>query len=105
MRLHHEEQVESSLEPPPYQSGGDSNLPLERLIRSIAEALVRQREMVHVAAHQDDRGTTLILKVAQEDLRPLVGGQNRTVDSMRTLVQSIGKRQHRRISLHISAVD
>jgi predicted RNA-binding protein YlqC (UPF0109 family) len=76
---------------------------VERLVHSIAEVLVHRKELIHVDSRQDQHGTTLVLKVAPEDLPTFLENQGRTVESMRTLVQSVGKKRECRLSLYVTA--
>ncbi len=105
MQQQSEDDPALSCRPTPHNPGVAPELSVERLVHAIAEALVRHKDRIQVLSRQDERGTTLILKVAPEDLPRLLNGKVRTLDSMRTLVQSVGMRQQRRVSLHIAAND
>jgi predicted RNA-binding protein YlqC (UPF0109 family) len=82
---------------------GDPCLSTLSLVQSMVQAIVSRKEGVKVTCRPDGRGRTIVLTVALEDLRTLVGNQSRMAESLRTIVQSIGMRHGQRLSLRIDA--
>jgi predicted RNA-binding protein YlqC (UPF0109 family) len=71
------------------------------LIEQIAKALVDVPDQVAVAAVDEDEGTVLELKVAEQDLGKVIGKQGRTARAMRTLLGAASIKQHKRYTLEI----
>jgi predicted RNA-binding protein YlqC (UPF0109 family) len=71
------------------------------LIEQIAKALVDVPDQVAVEAVDEDDGTVLELKVADQDLGKVIGKQGRTARAMRTLLGAASIKQHKRYSLEI----
>lgn len=71
------------------------------LIEQIAKSLVDVPDQVAVEAVDEDDGTVLELKVADQDLGKVIGKQGRTARAMRTLLGAASIKQHKRYSLEI----
>jgi uncharacterized protein len=71
------------------------------LIEQIAKALVDVPDQVAVEAVDEDEGTVLELKVADQDLGKVIGKQGRTARAMRTLLGAASIKQHKRYTLEI----
>jgi uncharacterized protein len=71
------------------------------LIEQIAKALVDAPDEVAVEAVDEDEGTVLELKVADQDLGKVIGKQGRTARAMRTLLGAASLKQHKRYTLEI----
>ncbi len=74
---------------------------LKELVEYLAKALVDNPDAVSVEAIEDEKTTTLRLKVAQSDVGRVIGKQGRTARAMRTLVHAIGAKSGRRAALEI----
>ena len=74
---------------------------LKELVEYLAKNLVENPDAVSVEAIEDEKMTTLRLKVAQSDLGRVIGKQGRTGRAMRTLVHAIGVKSGRRTRLEI----
>lgn len=71
------------------------------LVEYVAKALVDNPEMVSVEAVEDDKTTTLRLRVAPGDLGRVIGKQGRTARAMRTLLHATAAKANRRAVLEI----
>lgn len=74
---------------------------LKELVEYLARALVDDPDAVSVEAIEDEKTTTLRLKVAQPDLGRVIGKQGRTARAMRTLLHAIAAKSRRRAVLEI----
>ncbi len=74
---------------------------MKELVEYLAKNLVENPDAVSVEAIEDEKTTTLRLKVAQSDLGRVIGKQGRTARAMRTLVHVVGAKSGRRARLEI----
>ncbi len=78
------------------QAGG-----MRTLTEQNAKALVDAPDQVAVEAIDEDDGTVLELKVADQDIGKVIGKQGRTARAMRTLLGAASMKQHKRYTLEI----
>ena len=74
---------------------------LKELVEYLARALVDNPNEVSVEAVEDEKTTTLRLKVAPADLGRVIGKQGRTARAMRTLIHATAAKSRRRAVLEI----
>ena len=74
---------------------------LKELVEYLARALVDNPNEVSVEAVEDEKTTTLRLKVAPPDLGRVIGKQGRTARAMRTVLHAAAARARRRAVLEI----
>lgn len=74
---------------------------LKELVEYLARALVDNPNEVRVEAVEDEKTTTLRLKVAPADLGRVIGKQGRTARAMRTLLHATAAKSRRRAILEI----
>ncbi|HEV8663536.1 MAG TPA: KH domain-containing protein [Candidatus Methylomirabilis sp.] len=74
---------------------------LKELVEYLARALVEDPTEVSVEAVEDEKITTLRLKVAPSDLGRVIGKQGRTARAMRTLLHATAAKARRRAVLEI----
>jgi len=74
---------------------------LKELVEYLAKALVDNPDAVSVEAIEDEKMTTLRLKVAQSDLGRVIGKQGRNVEAMRTVLHAAAAKSGRRAALEI----
>ncbi len=74
---------------------------LKELVEYLAKNLVENPDAVNVEAIEDEKTTTLRLKVAQSDLGRVIGKQGRTARAMRTLLHAVGATSGRRTKFEI----
>ncbi len=74
---------------------------LKELITYLAKSLATQPDQVSVAERTGEKGLTLELTVADEDLNYLIGKQGRTVKAMRSLLLAASAPKAERFSLQI----
>lgn len=74
---------------------------MKELVQYLAKSLVDRPDAVEVTETENDDGSVVRLKVAQEDLGRIIGKQGRTARSIRTLVNAAASRANRRVVLEI----
>jgi len=74
---------------------------LKELVEYLAKNLVENPDAVSVEAIEDEKMTTLRLKVAQSDLGRVIGREGRNARAMRTLLHAVGAKSGRRTNLEI----
>ncbi|MBI3003072.1 MAG: KH domain-containing protein [candidate division NC10 bacterium] len=74
---------------------------LKELVEYLARALVDNPDEVSVEAVEDEKTTTLRLKVAPADLGRVIGKQGRTARAMRTVLHATAAKARRRAVLEI----
>jgi predicted RNA-binding protein YlqC (UPF0109 family) len=74
---------------------------VKELISYLACSLASRPDEVRVGESSGDRGLTLELTVADEDLNQLIGKQGRTAKAMRSLLAAASVRSGRRYFLKI----
>jgi len=74
---------------------------LKEMVEYLARALVDNPNEVSVEAVEDEKTTTLKLKVAAPDLGRVIGKQGRTARAMRTLLHAAAAKSRRRAVLEI----
>lgn len=74
---------------------------LKELVEYLARALVDNPDEVSVEAVEEEKTTTLRLKVAPADLGRVIGKQGRTARAMRTLLHATAAKSRRRAILEI----
>ncbi len=74
---------------------------LKELVEYLAKNLVENPDAVSVEAIEDEKMTTLRLKVAQSDVGRVIGREGRTARAMLTLLHAVGTKSGRRTRLEI----
>ncbi len=74
---------------------------VKELVEYLAKALVENPDAVSVEAIEDEKMTTLRLKVAQSDLGRVIGKQGRTARAMRTVLTAAAAKSGRRTKFEI----
>src|SRR5580698_7733149 len=82
-------------------AGEDSAKNMTELVLEMARALVDIPESVTVEAFKDGDGTVLRLRVAPSDIGKVIGKQDRTARSMRTILGAVSMKHHHRYTLDI----
>ena len=74
---------------------------MKELVEYLARVLVDNPDAVNVEAIEDEKTTTLRLKVAQSDLGRVIGREGRNARAMRTLLHAVGAKSGRRTKFEI----
>ncbi|MGP1369235.1 MAG: KH domain-containing protein [Treponema sp.] len=71
------------------------------LIEYIAKSLVDEPDAVSVAETENEKGTVIQLKVANDDIGKVIGKYGRIAKAMRTVLSAAAIKDGRRFSLDI----
>ena len=74
---------------------------MRELVESIAKALVDHPEEVRVSAVEGEQTTVFELRVAQPDLRKVIGKQGHTAQAIRSILNAAGMKYRKRFVLEI----
>jgi predicted RNA-binding protein YlqC (UPF0109 family) len=74
---------------------------MRTLVEEIAKVLVDAPDQVSVTPVDEEDGTVLELRVAENDLGKVIGKQGRTARSLRTILSAASMKFHERYSLEI----
>lgn len=74
---------------------------MNEFIAYLIKNLVDKPEAVEVQVVDDQQGTTIEVKVSEEDVARVVGRHGKTIKSLRTIAMTIGARFGRRVRLEL----
>ncbi len=72
---------------------------MKEIIETIILNLVDNKEAVQVNEVQGEKSIVYEVKVANEDMGKVIGKQGRLARSIRTVVKSVGAREHKKVSV------
>ena len=72
---------------------------MEEVLKTIIENLVENKEAVQITRIDDERGTLLKVKVAQEDMGKVIGKQGRIAKAIRTVMKAITAKEHKKVGI------
>ncbi len=74
---------------------------MKQLLEHIARALVDNPDEVDVQQREDDRVTTLELRVSPDDIGKVIGRQGRIVKAIRTVVNAAAVKENKRVMVEV----
>ena len=74
---------------------------MKELVKVISQALVDHPEKVSVTEIAGDQTCVLELTVAKEDIGKIIGKHGRTAQSLRTILNAVSAKTHKRTVLEI----
>ena len=72
---------------------------MKEIIETIILNLVDNKEAVKINEVQGEKSIVYEVKVAEDDMGKVIGRQGRLAKSIRTVVKSIGAREHKKVSV------
>jgi len=72
---------------------------VSKLLSKIVCALVDRPEWVVIKTHVTEEGTSFTIEVHPDDTGKVIGRQGRNANSLRTIVNALGQKLHRRYFL------
>ena len=72
---------------------------MKEIIETIILNLVDNKDAVQVNEVQGEKSIVFEVKVANDDMGKVIGRQGRLAKSIRTVVKSIGAKEHKRVSV------
>ena len=70
---------------------------MKEIIETIILSLVDNNDAVEIKEVQGEKDIVFEVKVANEDMGKVIGKQGRLAKSIRTVVKSIGAREHKKV--------
>ena len=74
---------------------------MEEILKTIVENLVDEKDKVEVSRIDDERGTLLKVKVAQEDMGKVIGKQGRIAKAIRSVVKAAAAKEDKKVIVDI----
>lgn len=72
---------------------------MEEILRTIVESLVENKDQVQISRIDDEKGTLLQVKVANEDMGRIIGKQGRIAKAIRTVMKSITAKENKKVGI------
>ena len=72
---------------------------MKEIIETIILNLVENKEAVEIKEVEGEKSIVYEVKVANEDMGKVIGRQGRIARAIRTVVKSIGGRDHKKVSV------
>ncbi len=72
---------------------------MKDILETIILNLVENKEEVFINSKEDEKTITFEVKVAQSDMGKVIGKQGRVAKAIRTVIKSLGAKEHKRISV------
>lgn len=70
---------------------------MKEIVETIILGLVDNKDAVEIKEVQGEKDIVFEVKVANEDMGKVIGRQGRLAKSIRTVVKSIGAREHKKV--------
>lgn len=72
---------------------------MEEILEILVKNLVDNQDEVKITKTEDDKGTLLKVKVAEEDFGKVIGKQGRIAKAIRTVMKSITAKEKQKVSI------
>ena len=72
---------------------------MEEILRTIVESLVENKDQVQISRIDDEKGTLVKVKVANEDMGRIIGKQGRIAKAIRTVMKSITAKENKKVGI------
>lgn len=72
---------------------------MEEFLKTIINNLVEEKDDVEIKQKEAEKEITFEVKVAQSDMGRVIGRQGRTARSIRTIMKSIGNKEHKKVNV------
>ncbi len=78
-----------------------ADIPGLSFLRYVLEAIVEDKDALHIESKIDELGVLLTVRVSDRDMGKLIGKGGQTVKALRTLLRLIGGNAQQRVNLKI----
>ena len=72
---------------------------MKEILESMITSLVDNKEAVLITEKQEEKTVTYEVVVAQEDMGKVIGKQGRIAKAIRTVMKSLGAKEHKRVAV------
>ncbi len=70
---------------------------MQQLLELLVKTLVKNENEVEVTKEEGEKSITFVVKVASEDIGKVIGKNGKMASSIRTIIKSIGAKEHKKI--------
>ena len=74
---------------------------MEEMLKTIVKYVVDKPEEINITKREEERSTTLELRVAQEDMGKVIGKQGKMAKAIRTLMKAYATKEGTKINVDI----
>ena len=74
---------------------------MKEILETLIKSLVEHKEDVIISEKEEGKTTTYSVKVNSSDMGKTIGKQGKIAKSIRTIMKSIGGKQHKRVSVDV----
>ena len=74
----------------------------KQFLQNVIEALVDDASSIRIESKSDEMGVLLTLHVAKADIGKVIGKEGNNANALRTLLRTVGMKDHARINLKIA---
>ncbi len=70
---------------------------MQQLLELLVKTLVKNENEVEITKEEGEKSITFVVKVASEDIGKVIGKNGKMASSIRTIIKSIGAKEHKKI--------
>ncbi len=72
---------------------------MKEILETIIESLVEDKNSIMITEDSDEKTISFKVKVADSDMGKVIGKQGRVAKSIRTVMKSIGAKEHKKVNI------
>lgn len=72
---------------------------MKEILKNIIESLVENKDAVEINEKAEDKSVVYEVKVADNDMGRVIGRQGRLAKSIRTVMKSVGGKDHKKVTV------
>lgn len=72
---------------------------MKEILETIIESLVEDKNSIMITEDSDEKTISFKVKVADSDMGKVIGKQGRVAKSIRTVMKSIGTKEHKKVNI------
>ena len=72
---------------------------MKEILETIIESLVEDKNAIMITEDSDEKTISFKVKVADSDMGKVIGKQGRVAKSIRTVMKSIGAKEHKKVNI------
>lgn len=72
---------------------------MKEILETIIESLVEDKNSIMITEESDEKTISFKVKVADSDMGKVIGKQGRVAKSIRTVMKSIGAKEHKKVNI------
>lgn len=72
---------------------------MKEILETIIKSLVEDKDSVNIIEHLDEKTISFEVKISNNDMGKVIGKQGRVAKSIRTVMKSIGAKEHKKVNI------